>query len=142
MNFLSLLLLVALLLLVLRLLSLSLMVALIYSGGVIITFIFIVMTFDQSEILCIASYKFIPILVLYVEGFIPYLAYEIWQHGLLPGSTFFITNAIGKNILKTTIILMAPAIAVSAPMVQVGKDLTWHDCLILQNSVSVLDNVL
>ena len=71
MNFLSLLLLVALLLLVLRLLSLSLMVALIYSGGVIITFIFIVMTFDQSEILCIASYKFIPILVLYVEGFIP-----------------------------------------------------------------------
>ena len=71
MNFLSLLLLVALVLLVLRLLSLSLMVALIYSGGVIITFIFIVMTFDQSEILCIASYKFIPILVLYVEGFIP-----------------------------------------------------------------------
>ena len=71
MNFLSLLLLVALLLLVLRLLSLSLMVALIYSGGVIITFIFILMTFDQSEILCIASYKFIPILVLYVEGFIP-----------------------------------------------------------------------
>ena len=71
MNFLSLLLLVALVLLVLRLISLSLMVALIYSGGVIITFIFIVMTFDQSEILCIASYKFIPILVLYVEGFIP-----------------------------------------------------------------------
>ena len=71
MNFLSLLLLVALVLLVLRLLSLSLMVALIYSGGVIITFIFILMTFDQSEILCIASYKFIPILVLYVEGFIP-----------------------------------------------------------------------
>ena len=71
MNFLSLLLLLALVLLVLRVLSLSLMVALIYSGGVIITFIFIVMTFDQSEILCIASYKFIPILVLYVEGFIP-----------------------------------------------------------------------
>ena len=74
MNFLSLLLLVALVLLVLRLLSLSLMVALIYSGGVIITFIFIVMTFDQSEILCIASYKFIPILVLYVEGFLSRMA--------------------------------------------------------------------
>ena len=71
MNFLSLLLLVALVLLVLRLLSLSLMVALIYSGGVIITFIFIVMTFDQSEILCIPSYKFIPVLVLYIEGFTP-----------------------------------------------------------------------
>jgi len=142
MNFLSLLLLVALVLLVLRLLSLSLMVALIYSGGVIITFIFIVMIFDQSEILCIASYKFIPILMLYVEGFILYIAYQIWQHGLLPGSTFFITIGIGKNVLKTTIILMAPAIAVSAPMVQVGKEVTWHDCLILQNSVSVLNNVL
>ena len=71
MNFLSLLLLVALVLLVLRLLSLSLMVALIYSGAVLITFIFVVMTFDQSDILCIPSYKFIPVLVLYIEGFIP-----------------------------------------------------------------------
>ena len=71
MNFLSLLLLVALVLLVLRLISLSLMVALIYSGAVLITFIFVVMTFDQSDILCIPSYKFIPVLVLYIEGFIP-----------------------------------------------------------------------
>ena len=39
---------------------LSLMVALIYSGAVLITFIFVVMTFDQSDILCIPSYKFIP----------------------------------------------------------------------------------
>ena len=50
---------------------LSLMVALIYSGAVLITFIFVVMTFDQSDILCIPSYKFIPLLVLYIEGFIP-----------------------------------------------------------------------
>ena len=49
----------------------SLMVALIYSGAVLITFIFVVMTFDQSDILCIPSYKFIPVLVLYIEGFIP-----------------------------------------------------------------------
>ena len=43
----------------------------IYSGAVLITFIFVVMTFDQSDILCIPSYKFIPLLVLYIEGFIP-----------------------------------------------------------------------
>ena len=41
------------------------------SGAVLITFIFVVMTFDQSDILCIPSYKFIPVLVLYIEGFIP-----------------------------------------------------------------------
>ena len=67
----SLLVLVVLLLSVLRVLCLSLMVALIYSGAVLITFIFVVMTFDQSDILCIPSYKFIPVLVLYIEGFIP-----------------------------------------------------------------------
>ena len=50
--------LVVLLLSVLRVLCLSLMVALIYSGAVLITFIFVVMTFDQSDILCIPSYKF------------------------------------------------------------------------------------
>ena len=70
-NFVSLLVLVVLLLSVLRVLCLSLMVALIYSGAVLITFIFVVMTFDQSDILCIPSYKFIPLLVLYIEGFIP-----------------------------------------------------------------------
>ena len=70
-NFVSLLVLVVLLLSVLRVLCLSLMVALIYSGAVLITFIFVVMTFDQSDILCIPSYKFIPVLVLYIEGFIP-----------------------------------------------------------------------
>ena len=53
------------------LIKLELMVALIYSGAVLITFIFVVMTFDQSDILCIPSYKFIPLLVLYIEGFIP-----------------------------------------------------------------------
>ena len=63
-NFVSLLVLVVLLLSVLRVLCLSLMVALIYSGAVLITFIFVVMTFDQSDILCIPSYKFIPVLVL------------------------------------------------------------------------------
>ena len=76
-NFVSLLLLVPLLLLVLRVLCLSLMLALIYSGAVIITFIFVVMTFDQSDILCIPGYKFIPVLVLYVEGFIHMVAYEM-----------------------------------------------------------------
>ena len=76
-NFVSLLVLVVLLLSVLRVLCLSLMVALIYSGAVLITFIFVVMTFDQSDILCIPSYKFIPLLVLYIEGFIPQVAYEI-----------------------------------------------------------------
>ena len=69
--------LVALVLLVLRVLCLSLMLALIYSGAVIITFIFVVMTFDQSDILCIPGYKFIPVLVLYVEGFIHMVAYEM-----------------------------------------------------------------
>jgi NADH:ubiquinone oxidoreductase subunit 6 (subunit J) len=71
-NFVSLLVLgVPLVLLVLRVLCLSLMLALVYSGAVIITFIFVVMTFDQSDILVVPSYKFIPAVVLYVEGFIP-----------------------------------------------------------------------
>ena len=76
-NFVSLLVLVALVLLVLRVLCLSLMVALLYGGAVIITFIFVLMTFDQSDIHCIPSYKFIPVLVLYLEGCIPMVAYEI-----------------------------------------------------------------
>ena len=76
-NFLSLLVLVALVLLVLRVLCLSLIFLLIYSGAVIITFIFVLMTFDQSDIHCIPSYKFIPVLVLYLEGFITMVAYEM-----------------------------------------------------------------
>lgn len=40
------------------------MLALVYSGAVIITFIFVVMTFDQSDILVVPSYKFIPAVVL------------------------------------------------------------------------------
>jgi NADH:ubiquinone oxidoreductase subunit 6 (subunit J) len=68
-NFVSLLLLVVSSLLVLRVLCLSFLLALIYSGAVVIIFIFVVMIFDQSEILCIPSYKFIPVLVLYIEGF-------------------------------------------------------------------------
>ena len=82
-NFVSLLVLVALVLLVLRVLCLSLIFLLIYSGAVIITFIFVLMTFDQSDIHCIPSYKFIPVLVLYLEGFITMVAYEIGQHGLV-----------------------------------------------------------
>ena len=81
-NFVSLLLLVVSSLLVLRVLCLSFLLALIYSGAVVITFIFVVMTFDQSEILCIPSYKFIPVLVLYIEGFTPQLAYSILQDSL------------------------------------------------------------
>ena len=33
-------------------------------------------------------------------------------------------------------------VGLSAPMVQVGKDITWQDSLILENEVSVLNNVL
>ena len=75
--------LVALVLLVLRVLCLSLIFLLIYSGALIITFIFVLMTFDHSDIHCIPSYKFIPALVLYLEGFITMVAYEIGQHGLV-----------------------------------------------------------
>ena len=75
--------LVVLLLSVLRVLCLSLMVALIYSGAVLITFIFVVMTFDQSDILCIPSYKFIPVLVLYIEGFIRFYPLEVKCFGVL-----------------------------------------------------------
>ena len=56
-NFVSLLVLVALVFLVLRVLCLSLIFLLIYSGAVIITFIFVLMTFDQSDIHCIPSYN-------------------------------------------------------------------------------------
>ena len=33
-------------------------------------------------------------------------------------------------------------VGLSAPMVQVGKDITWQDSLILENEVTVLNNVL
>ena len=153
--------LVALVLLVLRVLCLSLIFLLIYSGSTIITFIFVLMTFDQSDIHCIPSYKFIPVLVLYLEGFIPMVAYEIWQHGLASAlqqqlsvasrfaSRFASQSSQSSQRLKETTKLYKEQyiyflVGLSAPMVHFDKEVTlqWRDCLILENEVSVLDDVL
>ena len=84
-----------------------------------------------------------------------YFAYEIWQHGLVPGFNFIqlrlhwiglVTAGLPPKSLDQdtplTLTVKLFLVGLSAPMVQVGKDITWQDSLILENEVSVLNNVL
>ena len=83
-NFLSLMILLFIGLIIFRLLCLSFFLSLIYSVAIIITFIFVIMTVDQSEILCSENYNFIPQVIM--VGITATLAYEIWHDSLLSPS--------------------------------------------------------
>merc|ERR1712038_364158 len=78
-NFLSLILLLFIGLVMFRLLSLSFFLSLIYSVAIIITFIFLIMVLDQSEILLRENYKFIPLGLYIMLGVTAYLGYSIWH---------------------------------------------------------------
>ena len=86
-NFLSLILLLFIGLIIFRLLSLSFFLSLIYSVAIIITFIFLIMILDQSEILLRENYKFIPLGLYIMLGVTAYLAYSIWH--VLSGSEWY-----------------------------------------------------
>ena len=76
-------------------------------------------------------------------------SYEIWQHGLVPGFNFIqlrlhwiglVTAGLPPKayIKQDTLTVKLFLVGLSAPMVQVGKDITWQDSLILENEVTVL----
>ena len=76
-NFLSLMILLFIGLIIFRLLSLSFFLSLIYSVAIIITFIFVIMILDQSEILLRENYNFIPLGLLIILGVTWVFAYSI-----------------------------------------------------------------
>ena len=82
-NFLSLILLLFIGLIIFRLVCLSFFLSLSYSVAIIITFIFVIMTVDQSEILCSPTGRFIPQGLIIMVGITATLAYEIWHDSLL-----------------------------------------------------------
>ena len=84
-NFLSLMILLFIGLIIFRLLSLSFFLSLIYSVAIIITFIFVIMILDQSEILLRENYNFIPLGLLIILGVTGYLAYSICHDSVLSG---------------------------------------------------------
>ena len=55
-------------LIIFRHLSLSFFLSLIYSVGIIITFLFVIMILDQSEILLRENYNFVPLGLLIILG--------------------------------------------------------------------------
>ena len=70
------------------------------------------------------------------------------EHGLVPGFNFiqlrlhWIPAGLPDQDTPLTLTVKLFLVGLSAPMVQVGKDITWQDSLILENEVSVLNNVL
>ena len=86
-NFLSLMILLFIGLIIFRLLCLSFFLSLIYSLAIIIIFIFLIMTLDQSEILLRENYNFIPSGLILMLGITLTLSYEIWHESLRRASS-------------------------------------------------------
>lgn len=86
-NFLSLMILLFVGLIIFRLLCLSFFLSLIYSVAIIITFIFVIMTLDQSEILLRENYNFIPVGLILIFAITLTLSYEIWHDGRVSPSS-------------------------------------------------------
>ena len=97
-NFLSLMILLFIGLIIFRLLSLSFFLSLIYSVAIIITFIFVIMILDQSEILLRENYNFIPLGLLIILGVTGYLAYSICHDSVLSALPINKTNQDEKVI--------------------------------------------
>ena len=84
-HFLSLMILLFIGLIIFRHLSLSFFLSLIYSVAIIITFIFVIMILDQSEILLRENYNFVPLGLLIILGVTWQLAYSICHDSVLSG---------------------------------------------------------
>ena len=150
-NFLSLILLLFIALINFRLVCLSFFLSLIYSLGIIITFIFTLLTLDQSEILLGENYNFIPTAVFIILATTAYLAYGISADGLRPTcSREMYLPLLAVTILYGFIYLTKSSevysfIFTSGARQQtrkVNKDMSFVNNLILENHLSLLSLTL
>ena len=132
-------------LIIFRLLSLSFFLSLIYSVAIIITFIFLIMILDQSEILLRENYNFIPLGLLIILGVTGYLAQSICHDSVLSGKLnyLFYINATANpaNQIPTYLPGQLYFIFTSSAMgktTKVNKDMSLANNLILENDLSVL----
>ena len=136
-HFLSLMILLFIGLIIFRHLSLSFFLSLIYSVAIIITFIFVIMILDQSEILLRENYNFIPLGLLIILGVTGYLAYSICHDSVLSGRC----REIYRGQLNTNQLAIPYLLFTSSAMgktTKVNKDMSLANNLILENDLSVL----
>ena len=151
-NFLSLILLLFIALINFRLVCLSFFLSLIYSLGIIITFIFTLLTLDQSEILLRENYNFIPTGVFIILATTAYLAYGISADGLratlgrqmqLPLLSLTSTYLYGFIYLtKSSFLSFIFTSAARQQTRKVYKDICFVNNLILENHLSLLSLTL
>ena len=128
-----------------RLLSLSFFLSLIYSVAIIITFIFLIMILDQSEILLRENYKFIPLGLYIMLGVTAQLAYSIWhvlsgsslgkEYLIRPFMTDFCINPSGHDLIY----FISSAMGKTR---KVNKRFSFANNLILENDLSLLSGRL
>lgn len=128
-------------LIIFRLLCLSFFLSLIYSVAIIITFIFVIMTLDQSEILLRENYNFIPVGLILIFAITLTLSYEIWHDGRVSPSSREIQ--LPSVSLSSTYFqfqfgyFLFTSSAMTATR-KVNKDLCFGNNLILENDLGVL----
>ena len=159
-HFLSLMILLFIGLIIFRHLSLSFFLSLIYSVAIIITFIFVIMILDQSEILLRENYNFVPLGLLIILGVTWQLAYSICHDSVLSGRCRGIYKKLNTNHfqniplghgINTTLSLRVPSIlpiysiltilftsSAMGKTTKVNKDMSLANNLILENDLSVL----
>ena len=149
-NFLSLMILLFIGLIIFRLLSLSFFLSLIYSVAIIITFIFVIMILDQSEILLRENYNFIPLGLLIILGVTGYLACSICHDSVLSGrcremylglvNSHYFCFQVKYFSSQLNSQLAIPLFTSSAmgKTTKVNKDMSLANNLILENDLSVL----
>ena len=157
-HFLSLMILLFIGLIIFRHLSLSFFLSLIYSVAIIITFIFVIMILDQSEILLRENYNFVPLGLLIILGVTWQLAYSICHDSVLSGRCRGIYRVNQPNFLLfhffnlmpfhlqlwINYILISPSVnllftsSAMGKTTKVNKDMSLANNLILENDLSVL----
>ena len=143
-NFLSLMILLFIGLIIFRHLSLSFFLSLIYSVAIVITFIFVIMILDQSEILLRENYNFVPLGLLIILGVTWQLAYSICHDSVLSGRCrgIYRVNTNQPNFFNY--ILISPSVnllftsSAMGKTTKVNKDMSLANNLILENDLSVL----
>ena len=143
-HFLSLMILLFIGLIIFRHLSLSFFLSLIYSVAIVITFIFVIMILDQSEILLRENYNFIPLGLLIILGVTWQLAYSICHDSVLSGRCrgIYRVNTNQPNFFNY--ILISPSVnllftsSAMGKTTKVNKDMSLANNLILENDLSVL----
>ena len=132
-------------LIIFRHLSLSFFLSLIYSVAIIITFIFVIMILDQSEILLRKNYNFIPLGLLIILGVTGYLAYSICHDSVLSGKLGQLNYFSSCHINYPWYSHFISQVFTSSAMgktTKVNKDMSLANNLILENDLSVLSGRL